>query len=58
MSSFWEDTAFLPHNNLEYLDKVLAGYKNKYITRLVIVDGVYSQDGDIGPIPALLEICH
>lgn len=46
------------HNDPIYLDKYLSTIKNKYDTKLVIVDGVYSQDGDIAPLPELLNVCH
>lgn len=46
------------HNDPEYLDKYLSSIKNNFDTKLVIVDGVYSQDGDIAPLPELLEVCH
>ncbi|HSI68881.1 MAG TPA: aminotransferase class I/II-fold pyridoxal phosphate-dependent enzyme [Gillisia sp.] len=36
-----------PHNNMEMLERVLKNTQGKYRTRMVIVDGVYSQDGDI-----------
>jgi 7-keto-8-aminopelargonate synthetase-like enzyme len=26
--------------------------------RLVIVDGVFSMDGDIAPLPQLIEVCR
>ena len=32
------------HNDLEYLEKVLKEVKGQYQTKLVIIDGVYSQD--------------
>lgn len=35
------------HNNMRSLERVLKVTKDKYKTRLVIVDGVYSMDGDI-----------
>lgn len=48
------NTKSFPHNNLEALEHILKTSKNKYRTKLVIVDGVYSQDGDVAP---LKEIC-
>lgn len=52
------NTKITKHNDPEYLDKYLSSIKDKYDTKLVIVDGVYSQDGDIAPLPELLEVCH
>ncbi len=48
----------LKHNDPDYLDCTLESLKDKYLTKLVIVDGVYSQDGDIAPLPEYLDICH
>ena len=42
------------HNDLEYLEKVLKEVKGQYQTKLVIIDGVYSQDGDLSLLPELL----
>lgn len=36
-----------PHNSMVHLERALADAQSKYLTRLVIVDGVYSQDGDL-----------
>lgn len=47
----------IPHNNLEYLELVLKREKNNYKTKMVIVDGVYSQDGDLCPIPEVISLC-
>lgn len=52
------NTKITKHNDPEYLDKYLSSIKDKYDTKLVIVDGVYSQDGDIAPLPELLTVCH
>lgn len=46
------------HNDLEYLDLVLSREKNNYITKLVIIDGVYSQDGDLSKLPEFIDICQ
>ena len=42
------------HNDLEYLEKVLKEVKGQYQTKLVIIDGVYSQDGDLSYFRKLL----
>ncbi len=43
------------HNNMESLEKILAGSKEKYEGRfkLIIVDAVYSMDGDIANLPEI-----
>ncbi len=48
----------IPHNNIEYLELVLKREQPNYKTRMVIVDGVYSQDGDLCPLPEILELCR
>lgn len=42
------------HNDVDYLEFVLKQTKGNYRNIAVIVDGVYSQDGDL---PRLVEIC-
>jgi len=49
---------FFRHNNMDSLEKVLKKVKDKYNTKLVIVDGVYSMDGDIAPLDQIVEIAH
>lgn len=46
------------HNNVEYLDMILEKEKGKYKTKLVIIDGVYSQNGDLSKLPEYIEICE
>lgn len=48
----------LPHNNLEYLEMALKNESHKYKTRLVIIDGVYSQGGDLAKLPEIISICR
>ena len=44
---------FFRHNNLDDLDKKLSGFSGK---KLVVVEGVYSMDGDLPPLKAICEI--
>jgi glycine C-acetyltransferase len=44
------------HNDLSALELILKQVKNKYRTKLVIVDGVYSQDGDIAPLKEIVTL--
>lgn len=44
------------HNDPRHLDRRLAA-ANPSGTRLVVVDSVYSMDGDIAPLPELREVC-
>ncbi len=47
-----------PHNNLDALERTLRLTKGRYRARLVIIDGVYSQDGDVAPVDRILELCR
>lgn len=49
---------FFQHNSPESLEQVLKSVQNKYINKLVVLDGVYSMDGDIARLPELLDIAH
>lgn len=44
------------HNDMKHLEKILKRSYGKYNTVLVIVDGVYSMDGDIAPLDQIVEI--
>lgn len=46
------------HNNTQALEQILSIAQNKYRTKMVIVDGVYSQDGDIAKLKEIVEITH
>lgn len=46
------------HNDLEALEHVLKNVKERYRTKMVVIDGVYSQDGDIAPIAQIAELTH
>lgn len=45
------------HNDLEAYDHALRLSKGKHPLVLVIIDGVYSQDGDLAPLKAIIELC-
>lgn len=45
------------HNDLEYMEMVLKEVKDQYETKLVIIDGVYSQDGDLSALPGIIALC-
>ena len=44
------------HNNLELLERALKDAKDKYRNKMVIIDGVYSQDGDLAPLDKILQL--
>jgi 7-keto-8-aminopelargonate synthetase-like enzyme len=46
---------FFRHNRADDLDRKLSGFDGK---KLVIVEGVYSMDGDISPLPEIVEVCR
>lgn len=46
------------HNNLDALERILSNVKDKYRTKMVIVDGVYSQDGDLAPLKEIITLTH
>lgn len=45
-----------PHNNLEALEQILKLSENQFRTKLVVIDGVYSQDGDTAPIEEIYKL--
>jgi 8-amino-7-oxononanoate synthase len=45
-----------PHNDWQALEAVLAEVRNEYRRVLVVVEGVYSMDGDYPEIPKFVEI--
>lgn len=52
----WGETKRFRHNDLEDLERVLQKIPPEK-GRLVIVDGVYSMEGDIAPLPEMIAIC-
>lgn len=46
------------HNNLVHLESILKDARDKYRTRIVVIDGVYSQDGDMAPLDHLVSLVH
>jgi len=45
-----------PHADLGFLSGALA--ESGARTKLIVTDGVFSMDGDIAPLPALLDLCE
>jgi glycine C-acetyltransferase len=48
---------YFKHNDLDSLEHVLKNNLN-FRTKFVIVDGVYSMDGDIAPLDKIVELAH
>jgi len=44
------------HNDMESLERILKNTEGLYRTRMIIVDGVYSQDGDIAPLDQIVAL--
>lgn len=44
------------HNDIENLESVLRGLSSEFRRIMVIVEGVYSMDGDIADLPGLLQL--
>jgi 8-amino-7-oxononanoate synthase len=45
-----------PHADIGFLSQAIAASSGK--TKLVVTDSVFSMDGDMAPIPALLDLCE
>jgi 8-amino-7-oxononanoate synthase len=45
-----------PHNDPAALDELLTSIRHQYRRVLIVIEGVYSQDGDIPDLPAFIEV--
>jgi len=52
------NTKHIGHNDLEYLETALKNDEHNYQTKLVIIDGVYSQNGDLSRLPETIYLCQ
>jgi len=50
------DTKAFPHNDIDALEHLLKAARDKYEKILIVVEGVYSMDGDIAPIPDFVAL--
>jgi glycine C-acetyltransferase len=46
------------HKDIAHAEEQLASVKNQPGKKLLITDGVFSMDGDIGPLPALCDLAE
>ena len=46
------------HKDAAHADELLATVKDQPGRKLIITDGVFSMDGDIGPLPALCDVAE
>ncbi len=51
------DLRVYPHKNMVFLEKILKQTQNKRL-RLIITDGVFSMDGDIAPLPEIVDLAE
>lgn len=52
----WGDTKRFRHNDMADLERILAKAPPEK-GKLVIVDGLYSMEGDIAPLPQIIALC-
>ncbi|KAH9103971.1 hypothetical protein AeMF1_019818, partial [Aphanomyces euteiches] len=45
-----------PHNDLATADRILRSLRHKYRRVLIVIEGVYSMDGDIPDLPGFVEL--
>jgi 8-amino-7-oxononanoate synthase len=45
-----------PHNDLDKLDELLTSLRDRFDRVLIVVEGLYSMDGDYPDLPRLIEI--
>ena len=45
-----------PHNDTKSLEALLKAHRDQYAKVLIVVEGVYSMDGDIAPIPEYVRL--
>ncbi|RPI85081.1 MAG: aminotransferase class I/II-fold pyridoxal phosphate-dependent enzyme [Chloroflexi bacterium] len=50
------DTKRFRHNDIQDLERMLASAPDDK-GKLVVVDGLYSMEGDIAPLPEMVEVC-
>ncbi|WP_419867914.1 aminotransferase class I/II-fold pyridoxal phosphate-dependent enzyme [Chryseobacterium sp. CT-SW4] len=60
-ASVYEGCAFtntktFPHNNLDALEHILKTSEDRFRTKLIIIDGIYSQDGDVSPLKEIYKL--
>jgi 8-amino-7-oxononanoate synthase len=53
----WGKVRRFQHNNVEDLERVLSGIEDN-VGRLVVVDGLFSMEGDIAPLPEISQVCQ
>lgn len=44
------------HNDLEHLEELLVAHRNRYQRTLIVIEGIYSMEGDIAELPRFIEL--
>ncbi|MCC5910241.1 MAG: glycine C-acetyltransferase [Clostridiaceae bacterium] len=52
------DKTVYKHADMEDLERILKESHDKYRNKLIITDGVFSMDGDIAPLPEIVELAE
>lgn len=52
------NTMFFPHNNYRFMEKLLKKVQNRYVNKLVVVESIYSMEGDMADIEAVVDIAQ
>lgn len=52
----WGNTKRFVHNDMANLERILEGIPSEK-GKLVVVDGLYSMEGDIAPLPEIIALC-
>ena len=52
------DKAIFRHGERNHLEEILKTERDKYKNILIITDGVFSMDGDIAPLPDIVELAE
>jgi 8-amino-7-oxononanoate synthase len=47
-----------PHGDVDALDRMLADDAGRFGRRMIVVDGIFSMDGDLFPLDRLVEVAH
>jgi 8-amino-7-oxononanoate synthase len=50
------EVRFFNHNSAKSLERILSSKERKHA--MVLVEGVYSLDGDMGTLPEIIEVCE
>jgi 8-amino-7-oxononanoate synthase len=44
------------HNDLNHLEELLKSHRSRYRRALIVIESLYSMNGDLAPVPELLEL--